>query len=63
MKEGGNITTQKTIWCGEETCSVWDQLSYQKGLAQVWRRLGWRRTRDRGWICPDCAKKREKSKT
>lgn len=52
---GARITTEKTIWCG--MCAHWDQRPYERGLVKIWKREGWRLTRQHGWLCPSCAKK------
>lgn len=54
----GVISTELTVWCGGPECFVWNQLSgATRATAKAeWRRQGWKLTRSRGWLCPDCAK-------
>ena len=60
MEGCGSITTEHTVWCGHPDCVEWLQLSDKK-FSKVIYRLGWRRTKKYGWLCPECAEKQRKS--
>ena len=47
------ISTEKTIWCG--VCSNWNQQGAGGHVAH-WRKAGWRRTKEHGWMCPACVR-------
>jgi len=49
-----NITTQFTVWCGG--CAEGDQVTAKnrRKAGFVWREVGWRFTKDRGWLCQKC---------
>lgn len=51
----GHFTIELTVWCG--LCEEWTQQPERsrKQMAHVIRRGGWRKTKDRGWLCPECA--------
>ena len=51
----GYITTEKTVWCGR--CNRWQQepIGTHK---QSWKERGWQYTRNQGWLCNVCFKKR-----
>lgn len=52
----GYISRQHTVWCGE--CGNWEQADEHLAKnAQIrFRRLGWRKTKEQGWLCPGCYK-------
>lgn len=52
----GNITSQKTMWCGK--CSHWEVIDNVKHA----RSIGWKLTKEHGWVCPFCQCK-HKNKT
>lgn len=62
MDNKGYVTTEHTVWCvgiTDATCPNWDQVSGRlKHCEEIWRKLGWKKTRKYGWICPDCQKRR-----
>jgi len=44
-----------TVWCD---CSNWDHVSGRKAIAaKSFRACGWKNTKERGWVCPECLKK------
>ena len=47
----GQISRETTIWC--DLCPEWNS---QPGVGNAprWRKAGWKLTRERGWICPNC---------
>ena len=53
----GYISTEKTVWCGR--CGDWDQraLVEHGGHVKQWKKMGWMKTKEHGWVCPSCAKK------
>ena len=53
----GRISAEQTIWCG--ICWGWEHLE-SKQPAEEARRIGWRNTRKRGWICPAHVRKVDK---
>ena len=58
MSLPGRITREFTVWCADP-CSIWVQTSEAESVSEagrVFRKMGWRRTRARGWLCPRCAK-------
>lgn len=51
----GYIAVEHTVWCGD--CGNWERVTARKREAiATFRRLGWKRPRDRGWVCPECLK-------
>jgi hypothetical protein len=53
----GKITTEFTVWCGK--CEVWWQESMSRNkteFAEYIQKYGWRKTKEYGWVCPDCRK-------
>jgi hypothetical protein len=52
----GYIAVEHTVWCGD--CGNWERVSIgrKREASAVFRRLGWKRTLDRGWVCPQCLK-------
>jgi hypothetical protein len=47
----GDITREFTVWCG--LCSEWHQESAknQTIAIKIFRRSGWIKTKEHGWIC------------
>lgn len=57
----GYISREHTIWCG--ACSRWHRNTFEPNkaaMALAMRRLGWIHTKECGWVCPLCAKTRQK---
>lgn len=58
-----SVTKQITIWCDENGCANWDQISGNVDYARnEAKRMGWSQiTRDKKRIdlCPSCTKKDE----
>jgi hypothetical protein len=50
----GHMTIERTVWCG--LCVKWSQQCEhsQRRMNRVVRSAGWRKTRERGWLCPAC---------
>ena len=57
--EKGHISTEFTVWCG--MCIRWYQEAAPGKMeaAKDFRLNGWKKTKARGWMCPDCSKKRD----
>ena len=57
MKNRGDITTEYTFWCGIEKCIDWYQFSSTNKTDAIKeaKRNGWEKTKEFGWICPQCA--------
>lgn len=54
----GKVFIDTTIYCGlgkQENCEEYVQLSSHK-YAQEIRKSGWKRTKEYGWVCPECIK-------
>lgn len=56
----GYISRQHTAWCGE--CGNWELVDeHMKTKAVlIFRKLGWRYTKEHGWTCPKCSEKKRK---
>jgi hypothetical protein len=55
----GEISNEFTVWCAR--CDEWHQESTRKKAwaVEVFKVLGWRKTRWDGWFCPKCREVRE----
>lgn len=53
----GYISRQHTVFCG--VCGNWDreESELKSKCIKVWKKLGWKLTKDRGWLCPNCYSK------
>lgn len=54
----GIITKEMTVWCAE--CETWESADSTDFIATI-RGGGWRRTKERGWLCPHCVDARKRS--
>ncbi len=54
----GWATYQATVWCG--ACAEWFMTARKNWVPEA-RIRGWSNTRDRGWLCPECASARSKA--
>lgn len=55
-EEPGEITRTYTVWCGincEEDTDYCSETMLR--AAKEFRRIGWRKTKQYGWICGRCA--------
>lgn len=54
----GCITKEHTVWCCEP-CVKWFQISSSTKAEAIkeFKWMGWRLSKDKGWLCPDCRKK------
>lgn len=50
----GKISVEKTVWCG--LCAHWDQRDNYNFIREI-RKIGWKQTKEHGWLCPECIKK------
>ncbi|ASS66239.1 hypothetical protein [Paenibacillus sp. RUD330] len=52
----GWISRDFTVWCGG--CTEWQQVSTRRetDAAKEFRVHGWKLTKHRGWLCPNCMK-------
>lgn len=50
----GKITREHTVWCG--VCGNWHQIADERKRVCIrqFRKMGWKNTRDRGWVCNRC---------
>ena len=50
----GGIRAYYTVWCG--SCDEFRELGGKtiRACGTEAKKLGWRNTRERGWLCPEC---------
>lgn len=60
--EKGYISTEKTVWCGG--CNEWrqDSANTNAQMARIANEIGWRKTKEFGWLCPDCVRRYKREK-
>lgn len=53
----GYISREHTMWCG--LCCHWDQVAehYMRSAIKYFRDMGWKKTKENGWVCPKCQRK------
>lgn len=60
MANKGTLEVGYTVWCGE--CGNWEQTTGLKPRCmKVFRKRGWKLTKDRGWLCKTCHNKTKSS--
>ncbi|GEN36118.1 hypothetical protein ADA01nite_35780 [Aneurinibacillus danicus] len=48
----GYIGKYYTIWCGK--CIKWEDVPVNSYPEKQARKMGWKNTKEYGWLCPDC---------
>lgn len=55
----GTLQVGYTAWCD---CSNWERKDGSRAVAsKMLRACGWKNTKDRGWVCPECLKKADET--
>jgi hypothetical protein len=54
----GKICRAYTVWCKRCSEMGFTSFSWKRDAENAFRRRGWKKTKDEGWICPKCAKER-----
>lgn len=53
----GHISIEFTFWCGLRDCEYWEQFGgpKKKFAIEDAKKRGWKKTKNHGWVCPECA--------